>query len=75
MFCKTCKEYIQTLRHFKTRIKENLPDSELKFIKQEPEIKTIPIKKESKVYLRADNLIDNRDWAARKCKISRLKNN
>ena len=62
----------QTLRHFKIRIKENLPDCELKFIEQEPEIKTI-IKKESEVYLIVDNLIDNRDWAARKYKISRFK--
>ena len=50
-----------------------MPDCELKFIEKEPQIKTIPTKKESKVSPIADNLIENRDRAARKYKISRLK--
>ena len=46
-FCE--RAYIrQSSRHFNARIKEHLPDCVMKFIKEEPEIKTTTTKNAAK---------------------------
>ena len=70
-FCE--RSYIgQTSRHFKTRIKEHLPAYVLKFIEEEPQIKTTATKNAAKRSSIAEHLINNRD-CTRKHKISRFK--
>ena len=58
-FCER-SYYKQTLSHFNARIKEHLPGCIMKFIEEEPEIKTTATKNTAKRFSTAEDLINLR---------------